>query len=134
MAKQINEIELDKDSYTSRTMSRVERLRLTKKLVHLMEKEKIYTNPNLTVEDVVELLESNTTYFYYFLRDVFGCRFYSYVNTYRINEAKRMLVDTKKKINVIATSCGFNSNHTLTRVFKQYTGMLPSEYRALNRP
>lgn len=98
-------------------------------LTRLMEEEHLYRNPELTVDDLVKELGTNTTYFYYFMRDVMQVKFYDYVNGYRVNEAKRMLEQSGEKISQVAYECGFNSPHTFSRTFKRYTGMLPSEWR-----
>lgn len=54
-----------------------------------------------------------------------------YLNEYRIEEAKRLLSDTRTKIADIGTHSGFNSNSYFAKVFKQYTGITASEYREL---
>ncbi|MDF2658656.1 MAG: two component transcriptional regulator, AraC family [Paenibacillus sp.] len=54
-----------------------------------------------------------------------------YINEYRIEEAKRLLSDPKTKIADIGTRSGFNSNSYFAKVFKQYAGITPSEYREL---
>jgi AraC-like DNA-binding protein len=54
-----------------------------------------------------------------------------YLNEYRIEEAKRLLSDTRTKIADIGTRSGFNSNSYFAKVFKQYTGITASEYREL---
>lgn len=54
-----------------------------------------------------------------------------YLNEYRIEEAKRLLSDSRTKIADIGTRSGFNSNSYFAKVFKQYTGITASEYREL---
>ena len=47
----------------------------------------------------------------------------------RIEKAARLLRFSKKKITEIATECGFTSPATLSRLFKQYFGISPGQYR-----
>lgn len=54
-----------------------------------------------------------------------------YLNEIRIEEAKRLLADTRTKIADIGTRSGFNSNSYFAKVFKMYTGITASEYREL---
>ncbi|MEF3302582.1 AraC family transcriptional regulator [Paenibacillus sp. GYB003] len=54
-----------------------------------------------------------------------------YLNEYRIETAKRLLADADTKISEIGLKTGFNSNSYFTKVFKQHTGITPSEYREL---
>lgn len=51
------------------------------------------------------------------------------LNKHRINEAKHLLADTNENIQVIASETGFNAISSFNRVFKEVTGMSPSEYR-----
>jgi two-component system response regulator YesN len=53
----------------------------------------------------------------------------TYLNRYRIKEAKRLLATTQRPITEIGFEVGFSSGGYFTRVFKQETGMAPSEYR-----
>jgi AraC-like DNA-binding protein len=55
-----------------------------------------------------------------------------YINEYRIREFKKRLLEADLQmltITGIAFDCGFNSQATFQRAFKQVTGMSPSEYR-----
>ncbi|MBP1990448.1 helix-turn-helix transcriptional regulator [Paenibacillus eucommiae] len=54
-----------------------------------------------------------------------------YLNEYRVEKAKHLLSNTSTKIAEIGLKIGFNSNSYFARVFKQYTGITPSEYREL---
>lgn len=54
-----------------------------------------------------------------------------YLNEFRIEEAKRLLADSRTKIADIGTRSGFNSNSYFAKVFKMYTGITASEYREL---
>ncbi len=58
--------------------------------------------------------------------------FFQFVNRYRIEEAKRRLVDPKSShMNVlgIATECGFSSKSAFNDAFRDTVGMTPSEFR-----
>jgi AraC-like DNA-binding protein len=54
----------------------------------------------------------------------------NYMDCLRIEQAKKLLVDTNKKIQDIATDLGFNYAQTFIAFFKSSTGMTPGEYRA----
>lgn len=47
----------------------------------------------------------------------------------RINKARKMLAQTDLPMQFIAEACGYANYNYLTQVFKQNTGMTPSEYR-----
>jgi len=60
-----------------------------------------------------------------------GKNFYTLVNDYRIDEVKRRLVDPQYKnltILAIAYDSGFNAKSSFNTIFKEKTGVTPSEY------
>jgi AraC-type DNA-binding domain-containing proteins len=71
------------------------------------------------------------------LRRVFveelGVNLVSYVNNLRIEEAKRVLVDSDKSIYDIALSLGYNNDQSFNRFFKKFEGITPGEFRNKNR-
>ena len=52
-----------------------------------------------------------------------------YLNSIRIREARRMLLNSTDTVRVIGEKCGYPSVTTFERNFKQRTGMLPSQWR-----
>jgi len=50
----------------------------------------------------------------------------------RIKEAKKMLLNTNIQIKEISMSVGYKNVFYFDRVFKNYTGITPSEFRAQN--
>ena len=64
----------------------------------------------------------------------FHCNFTGYVNGVRLNYAISMLDGTKEPITNICYDCGFESQRTFNRVFKERYRMTPREYRTKNLP
>jgi len=66
------------------------------------------------------------------LNERLGKNFYLFVNEYRIEYAKKLLITEKYdawSILAIAYECGFNSKATFNNIFKKYTNLTPSEYK-----
>jgi AraC-like DNA-binding protein len=65
------------------------------------------------------------------INEEFLVNFYDFVNKYRVEEAKRLLLDNNRnyKIIAIAYEVGFNSKATFNRVFKKFTGLTPSDFK-----
>ena len=59
----------------------------------------------------------------------FHCNFVSYVNGVRLNYAISMLDNTSETITNICYDCGFESQRTFNRVFKERYRITPREYR-----
>jgi AraC-like DNA-binding protein len=63
--------------------------------------------------------------------------FYDYVNGYRLREAERLLSDPREsrtKVEALGLQAGFRARSTFFKLFRQYTGQTPSEYRAAHVP
>lgn len=102
---------------------------LQNRLVRLMEVDKLYLTQDLCVDDLAKRLGINASYFYYFMRDVVKSTFFDYVNGFRVEESKTLLL-RGEKVEYIVYKVGFNSDNTFRRAFKKATGMTPSEWRA----
>ena len=67
------------------------------------------------------------------INEEYGCNFNTFINGYRIREAARRLTAggewSRFTIEAIANSVGFRSRSTFVSLFKQTTGLTPSEYR-----
>lgn len=59
----------------------------------------------------------------------FHCNFTKYVNGIRLNYASSILEYTQEPITNICLDCGFESQRTFNRVFKERYKMTPREYR-----
>ncbi len=52
----------------------------------------------------------------------------------RIQQAKRLLLESDEKIEVLAGMCGYSSPNSFSIAFKQATGLSPKQYRDEQRP
>lgn len=95
----------------------------------LLDEKQVFLKPDLTVEDVVKDLGTNTKYFSRMLHNEMHTSFCGIINSYRVERAKELLKSTDGKIEVIAGSCGFNSHYSFIRTFSRITGKTPNEWR-----
>lgn len=56
-----------------------------------------------------------------------------YIIDIRINKAKQLLTDGILKINAVSEECGFSNPYHFSRLFKEKTGITPTEYMKQNR-
>jgi AraC-like DNA-binding protein len=100
-------------------------------LNRLMEIDKLYLNPELTLNDLAEKLEISTRELSFILNSELKLNFFNFVNTFRINEAKHILSEktNNKTILEILYEVGFNNKSAFNRVFKEFTGYTPTEFR-----
>jgi len=98
----------------------------------LMETDKIYQEAELTLHQLGNILQVPAYLVSQALNDGMNRNFYELVNGYRVEEAKRLLLDTKSvnyTVLSVGFEAGFNSKTTFNTVFKKFTGLTPSEYR-----
>lgn len=105
-------------------------------IVVLMEKDKLYQEPELTLQALSDKLGIQSYQASQAINDGLKKNFYDLVNGYRVEEAKRLLLDPKNTnytILSVGFEAGFNSKTTFNTVFKKFTGMTPTEYREKQR-
>jgi AraC-like DNA-binding protein len=104
---------------------------ITARTLALMENG-LYLKTDLTLNDLAEKLEVPSYLVTLALNNGLKKTFYDLVNGYRVEEAKRLLLDPKTKNNKILAlgfDSGFNSKTTFNTVFKKFTGLTPTEFR-----
>jgi AraC-like DNA-binding protein len=97
-----------------------------------MMAQKPYLNPELTISDLADMIKCNRHHLSQALNESMNQSFYDYINFYRVEEAKQLLIDPLReehKISSIAYDAGFNSLSTFNDVFKKLTGVTPSQYK-----
>jgi AraC-like DNA-binding protein len=108
---------------------------LAKAIIHLMEDEKLYREAELTLQDLSETLHSSPHQVSQAINDELKKNFYDVINGYRVEEAKRLLIDPNTKnftILSVGYEAGFNSKTTFNTVFKKFTGFTPGDYKLKN--
>jgi AraC-like DNA-binding protein len=79
-----------------------------------------------------EKLNMSTNYLSDMLKKETGKSIKEHINSYIIDKAKSILLNSNKKVSEIAYDLGFDYPQSFTRLFKNKTGMSPIEYRNLN--
>ena len=121
-------------SYKNSLLTSDDKLAIKQKVISYMEEDKAYLNPELNMD----LLSEATGFPKYQITEVLnmdiGMNFFSFVNSYRIEDVKKMLLapNLKYSIEAIGYECGFNSKSSFYTVFKKITGMTPIAFRKNN--
>ena len=85
---------------------------------------------NLTLESVAAQVNVSPNYFSSLFRRTVGCSFREHLSRVRVEESKRLLLSTHYSLKEIAVAVGFADQSYFSKVFKQYTGLSPGQYRA----
>jgi len=102
------------------------------KLISVMDTEKPYLNRNLSIQDLSGFTGIPRHHITQVLNENHGKNFFTFINEYRVKEVISRFGDQKNNnftILAIAFDAGFNSKTTFNSIFKNWTGMTPSEYR-----
>jgi len=103
-------------------------------LLKLRMKEQLFTDPDITLGSVSEELGTTSHQLSNFLNNYYGQNFNDYINTFRIEKAKKLLIEERKKtVLEIGFEVGFNSSSTFYKAFQRKVGMAPGKYRNLQR-
>lgn len=89
----------------------------------------------LSVREVAETAGYSEHHFNRLFSDFTGESTGAFVRRLKLEKAAHLLLaDESTSVMRIATRCGFNSHESLTRAFKRYYGISPSDYRRLGPP
>lgn len=105
------------------------------KIRRTMEDQQLYLTQNLNIEEFSRHVGIHYREVSSIINKHFETNFFEFVNEYRVNKAKQMLVDKNNAdmtILDILLESGFNSKSSFHRFFKRYTGMSAADFRKQN--
>jgi AraC-like DNA-binding protein len=106
------------------------------RLSALMETERVYRRPNLSIKELADLAQVPEYRLRKIIHEQLGYpNFNVFLHNYRIREACRQLRDPALRripILTIALSTGYQSINTFNRGFREVLDMTPSAYRAMD--
>jgi len=91
-----------------------------------------FLDPKLSISDVAKKVDITIKDLSQIINESLQKNFYDFINSYRIEEAKKMLADEdneKKTVLEILYAVGFNSKSAFNTAFKKHTGITPTEFR-----
>lgn len=86
-------------------------------------------NTKLTLDDCAKRLGYHPSYVRRILKKEMGVNFSEYLSLYRINVAKKWLIETEMKISEISERLKYENTENFIRWFKKTVGMTPGQYR-----
>lgn len=125
-----------KSKYAHTTMPDEEIAQLTLRLNDLMAHDKLYLDPDLSIARLAELLDTSRHKLSQLLNRGLGKSYPDYINEWRVEEAKRLLVEPQMHqytLQAVAEAAGFSSYTTFFQVFKKLVGLTPYDYKTNNQ-
>ena len=99
------------------------------RLVRFMDEQRPYLDPDLSLERLSRRSGIGSKTLSALINQRHGAHFFDYINRFRIDHAKGLLVDNGQTITDILYASGFNSKSTFNTAFRKHTGMTPSAFR-----
>ncbi|WP_184177199.1 helix-turn-helix domain-containing protein [Rhabdobacter roseus] len=124
-------VEEVKPKYVNSGLDNLEIDRLHQALIRLLQTEKPYLNPELTLQHLASMIDAQVHHLSQVINEKEQKNFYDLINGWRIEEFLKEVKSEKNKkytLLAIAYDCGFNSKASFNRNFKKYTGKTPTEY------
>lgn len=99
------------------------------KLKRAMEDKQLYLEEDLSLKRLSDVTSVTENHISETLSQHLQTNFFQFVNGYRIEQAKSLLLTTEDNVSTIAYGVGFNSKSTFNAAFKKSTGTTPTSFR-----
>lgn len=88
-----------------------------------------YKNTDFDINKMIECSFLSPAYFRRIFKSQYGCTVTEFVNRLRIEYAKSLMEEYSYSVGEISLMCGFSDEKYFSTVFKNLTGICPSEYK-----
>lgn len=121
---------LTSDKYQKVKVDEEECADIVKRMKEYIEREKVYTNADLKMKDLADVLHLSAPKLSQVFNLYLGQNYYDFINGYRLNEFKRLIDEGEYKrftITALSEQCGFKKSNFFS-TFRKVEGMTPVEY------
>ncbi|PUA27449.1 MAG: hypothetical protein B0W54_12790 [Cellvibrio sp. 79] len=106
--------------------------RIAQKIEGAMTKDELYLDSSLSLRKLSGHISVSPNYISQTLNETVGVNFFDYVNRYRVEAAKKLLIEGEDTVLDIAMMVGFNAKSSFYSAFKKETQQTPSGFRKEN--
>ena len=89
---------------------------------------------DISIKQLAEMTNFHPNYFIRFFKKNTGVSPAHYINKMRMEKAKNLLTLSNKSITHVGEAVGFKDLYHFSRMFKNYTGFSPTEYKKIIIP
>ncbi|WP_252225880.1 helix-turn-helix domain-containing protein [Caldicoprobacter algeriensis] len=97
-----------------------------KKIVDFIEKN---YKKDIGIQEVADFVGLSYSHVRKVFKNRIGENIVEFINKLRMEEAKKLLLNSELSVKEIASTVGYNSDQTFARIFKKMEGVTPGEYR-----
>lgn len=124
-----------RSAYANSTLARIDKDEALQRLRHLLVGEKVYTDENLSLSGLAELMALTPHQLSELINTAYGVGFSRHVREHRVEAAKRLLLaEPEASVLSIGLAVGFNSQSNFYAAFREITGEVPGRYRKRGAP
>ena len=118
------------EKYSAKKIESDEVISLKLQLSALMGEQDLYKNSDMKLSDISVKIGVSSHKLSQFLNDNLGKSFATFLNEYRIEEAKKLLKENHKiTFENIGFEAGFSSKSNFYTTFKKVVGQTPAQYQ-----
>ncbi|MEM7572494.1 MAG: helix-turn-helix domain-containing protein [Bacteroidota bacterium] len=119
-----------KSRYRNSTIKSSEREDFRQRLIKHLAEVKPYLKNELRLAELAQEINISSHQLSQLINEDWGQSFFDFINTYRVQEAKKLIVDHPHwTLLQIAFAAGFNNKTSFGNAFKKQLGVTPSTYR-----
>lgn len=105
---------------------------IRQKINHALEGDKLYRNNEMGLGELANYIQQDRYKVSEVINTYYAMNFYALLNSYRINEAKYLLITNPLlSVKAIMYEVGFNSKNSFYLAFKRDTGLSPNDFRTI---
>ena len=103
---------------------------IKRKIDRALEQDKLYRNNEIGLGELANYIDQDRYKVSEVINTCYDKNFYALLNSYRINEAKHLLISNPVlSVKAIMYEVGFNSKNSFYLAFKRDTGLSPNDFR-----
>ena len=125
-----HEVQVESPKYERVKIDEAECAGIVKRMTDYIEREKVYTNQELKMKDLADVLHLSAPKLSQVFNLYLGQNYYDFINGYRLQEFKRLIDAGEYKrytITALSEQCGFKKSNFFS-TFRKVEGMTPTEY------
>ncbi len=102
---------------------------ISQKLIATMKHQALYKDEDLSLNRLSTAVSVSENYISETLSQFMKTNFFQFVNNYRVEEAKQLLINSDMLVSTIAYEVGFKSKSTFNAAFKKVAGETPTAFK-----
>lgn len=126
------EVEPIAEKYRKSGLTQEQALIIKRQIDKALEQDKLYRNNEIGLGQLADYIQQDRYKVSEVINTHYAMNFYALLNSYRIHEAKHLLVTNPLlSVKAIMYEVGFNSKNSFYLAFKRDTGLSPNDFRTV---